>query len=315
MGKITPGLVKSLYLASLNSKALNFYPSRLALIRPAADCLVPFEVRYCPALAAKRAETATNKPAGSTPSVFNPFLPFDRSLFIDWLDESSEYALIFNKYCIIPEHLLIITKAFIPQAAPLSAPDFVAVDTVLRSVSVADDIRRPFAFYNSGPEAGASQLHRHFQVIHLESIPIEPHVVNDDSPVDQPFSIPLFASFRHGCFRPSDAEFSSIDWYAHGWEQLRAYCQLDQNEAYNLVWTSSWMLLVPRRKEFTDDTLNSLNAMAFAGHLLVMDERQLTQLDILASLRQVTFPVQRVGAETADAATAGMRQQACDTDM
>ena len=52
-----------------------------------------------------------------------------------------------------------------------------------------------------------------------------------------------------------------------------------------------WMLLVPRRKEFTDDQINSLNAMAFAGYFLVMDERHLEQFSPVECLEQVTFPV------------------------
>ena len=46
-----------------------------------------------------------------------------------------------------------------------------------------------------------------------------------------------------------------------------------QSRPYNLLFTRQWMLLVPRSREFYRGI--SVNALGFAGALLVRDQRQL----------------------------------------
>ena len=281
---ISPNIIKSKYLKCLESNYLNFYQSLKASIK-VHEGSSPFEVRYCPALVAKKAEVSVNRPVpAEAPKPRNPFLPFDQNLLVSEL--GSAYVLIFNKFCVVPEHLLIITRDFVLQGAEYSKEDFLAVDEVLDNLKET----KPLAFYNSGPDAGASQAHRHFQVIPTETIPIEEHIAAIDK-FNEPFIIPLYSSFVHGCIRrPSD--IPSNIWYYEAYQKLVSF-GLDKS-AYNLLWTQDWMLLVPRRKEFTDDGINSMNAMAFAGYFLVMDEKHLEQFNVIDCLEQVTFkPVQQ----------------------
>ena len=46
-----------------------------------------------------------------------------------------------------------------------------------------------------------------------------------------------------------------------------------QSDPYNLLFTREWMLLVPRSEEFFGSI--SINALGFAGALLVQDEKQM----------------------------------------
>ena len=246
-----------------------------------SDKYSPFQLRFCPTIVAKKAEVSVTHPnPKSSIKPSNPFLPFDQNLLLSYLN--TDYALIFNKYCVVPEHLLIITTNFVPQNSPFSPKDFEAVDQVLIGLK---DVK-PLAFYNSGPEAGASQEHRHFQVIQTGGSPIENHIISIDK-FDEPFLIPFYSSFKHGCLRKSLT--ASNDWYYDAYQRLLDYCGMP-SVAYNLLWTEDWMLIVPRRKEFADDGINSLNAMAFAGYFLVMNEDHLySGFDVIKTLEEVTF--------------------------
>ena len=66
-----------------------------------------------------------------------------------------------------------------------------------------------------------------------------------------------------------------------------------QSGPYNLLLTRRWMLLVPRSQEFVVGA--SVNALGFAGALLVRDEeqkRRLLEIGPLESLARVGYPPQ-----------------------
>ena len=68
------------------------------------------------------------------------------------------YALVLNKFPAFADHALLITAAAVPQARRLDRDD---LDALHRCASAA----RGLGFYNSDASAGASQPHRHFQVV------------------------------------------------------------------------------------------------------------------------------------------------------
>jgi ATP adenylyltransferase len=283
---ITSALVKAKYAACLQSGFLLFYPSLLAL-RRLADSEIFFQIRLCPDLLNKRNETkavvsdGTNNETSPKPPAFNPFLPFDKNLWVADLKTPS-HVLIFNKYCLIPEHLLVITRDFVPQSTPFCKEDFDAVLEVLDALGEA----RPFAFFNSGLDAGASQAHRHFQVVCMDGkgAVIEAAMKSETSA--KPFTLSCFRGIRHACIKLEGSNISPLE----AFHRLQSACSLNSPSSFNLIWSREWMLLVPRRKEFTDDHVNSLNALAFAGYVLVMDEAHLENLNVLSALQEVTFP-------------------------
>jgi sulfate adenylyltransferase (ADP) / ATP adenylyltransferase len=102
----------------------------------------------------------------------NPFLPYDPLLFV--ADAGAGHVCLLNKFNVVDHHLLIVTREFVHQDRPLDAADFTAW---WRCLSEYDSL----GFYNGGVGAGASQPHRHLQLIPLPldasgpRIPIEPH--------------------------------------------------------------------------------------------------------------------------------------------
>lgn len=78
--------------------------------------------------------------------------------------ECAEYTLLLNRFCIFPRHLLLISKAFVPQSKDLDANDLSAVWNVLEETK--DDVDY-LVFYNCDKESGCSQGHFHVQFVEL----------------------------------------------------------------------------------------------------------------------------------------------------
>lgn len=80
------------------------------------------------------------------------------------------HALVLNKYPVIPNHLIIATRADKPQTDLLEPNDLAMTYACLRAwradssepESADSDL---LAFFNSGPHSGASQPHRHLQFL------------------------------------------------------------------------------------------------------------------------------------------------------
>ncbi|QBQ97990.1 ATP adenylyltransferase family protein [Paraburkholderia pallida] len=121
---------------------------------------VRFAVREVSSLARKEAARRKDEPARDGPQTprRNPFLPYDDDLCVGEL--SSTHVALLNKYNVLDEHLLIVTRRFVPQEALLDHADFAALLVVLHGFD-------SLGFYNGGPEAGASQAHKHLQAVPL----------------------------------------------------------------------------------------------------------------------------------------------------
>lgn len=223
------------------------------------------EVRYCPTLLLKRPQT------GDKPKK-NPFLPPEPALVLTPLGQ--HHTLLFNKYCVVRNHLLIISNEFIPQERPLGRADFEACRLALSYLGEgvhAADADWMF-FYNSGPESGASQPHRHLQLIPDSMPPLVP-------PARQ--NVPALAGRLH--FFAS----GHLDWYDAYVRAVQCAGLSPQDpcapsshgtlgRSYSLCFTRRWMLLVPREHERFEGI--SFNALAIVGYLLAVKPEQLTLL-------------------------------------
>lgn len=231
-----------------------------------------------------RKAQAQAQPAGAA---FNPFLPYDPDLFV--ADLSQTHLCLLNKYNVTPHHLLIITRAFEPQATLLSLPDFAALWLCMNQLE--QQKIESLGFYNSGKQAGASQPHRHLQIVPLPLAPshrlpiqaalekLEPLSGNGAATVWQSPMLP----FGHAIVRLS-ATPTATD--AHtAYLLLLSQLGLNQPEPppYNLLVTRQWMLVVPRRQEQFGSI--PVNALGFAGSLFVRDLAQLAQLKQLKPLQ------------------------------
>ena len=97
------------------------------------------------------------------PRAGNPFVDPEPELFVADISDT-HYALL-NKYHVIESHLLIVTKAFVDQNVLLDRADFDALAHCFPAESPA------IAFYNGGSGSGASQPHKHLQVVNLPLAP------------------------------------------------------------------------------------------------------------------------------------------------
>ncbi|KAF7315677.1 ATP-transf domain-containing protein [Mycena indigotica] len=258
---------------------------------------IEYEIRLCPAL--------QNKPALPTPhfkgtpeqTKFDPFLPpYNPNLWIGELsdaDSGEQYVVLLNKYSVVPRHFLLVTKEFRSQASPLTPPDLVQTYLLLAAGRKA---RQPlFAFYNCGDISGASQAHKHVQFLPLDDEdgpPVEyaARNVKLETP-DRPFTLPV--PYANHVFRLPDRLWSSspdqlepiladafLSLLDLAISTIRHDTEYPANKpSYNVVITLGHIYVVPRRQEAhmlaeTGDEL-SVNALAFAGMLLVKSEREL----------------------------------------
>jgi ATP adenylyltransferase len=239
---------------------------------------VLFVVRLVDSLTRKRYVTQT---AENEAALENPFVPYDDRLFVAELS-STHFALL-NKYNVFEHHLLIVTRAFEDQQSPLGAGDFEALARCLLE-------RECLGFYNAGVLAGASQRHKHLQLVPLPigageiKVPIEARL-----PLElEPSRVVLVTElrFRNAFIRlPASQTVTELGNACH-----TAYAALlrgvglrtdatdssGNRGSYNLLITRGWMLLVPRTRERFGDI--SVNALGFAGALLVRDEAQLARV-------------------------------------
>jgi ATP adenylyltransferase len=230
---------------------------------------IEFVVRFVEPLPQKQ-ETIAEKRRSDA----NPFLPYDRDLFV--ADVSGTHLCLLNKFNVLEHHLLIVTRNYEEQESPLTLEDFEALWLCLAE-------REGLGFYNSGAAAGASQPHKHLQLV---SVPV------GIGPERTPFD-PLLATAR----------FDGPLGYVEPLPFLHAVAELDQRSSpgspgaaaaalaiyramlrrvglateaprpYNLLATRDWMFLLPRTRGFFRSI--EVNALGFAGALLVRDQEQL----------------------------------------
>ena len=241
---------------------------------------IRFLVRWASSLAAK---DAARKPgSGSTP--VNPFLPPELSLTMGPV--GTGHLLVLNKFPVIARHLLIVTREFEEQTAPLSRTDFDALAQVMTSLG-------GLGFYNGGAEAGASQRHKH-----LQWIPESPQsdclrgmtaALPQDVAPRTLLSHPLLA-WRHAFVRLG----RTVDGAAlhESFSRAATQCGLltvdGRMPPYNFLANDEWMLVVPRSRERCEGI--SVNALGFAGSMFVrnregIDEvRRIGPLTMLAAV-------------------------------
>lgn len=227
----------------------------------------------------------------------NPFLPYDPDLFVT--DLSATHLCLLNKYNVVEDHILIVTRAFEEQDSWLTGADLAALAGCLGAID-------GLGFYNGGRRAGASQRHKHLQVIPPPlgpeggRLPLARVIADLDmetagTGTTQPetgqgyYQSPLF-SFRHGIV-PLPAgwwtgpEAASLleQHYRHLLTHLGADLSMPPRPfPYNLLVTRQWMVGVCRRQDRYQSI--PVNSLGFAGSLLVKDETQLALVKALGPM-------------------------------
>jgi len=278
---------------ALQSGALLSIPTEFEFVEQDG---VSFLVRILSNLARKEAAKKEQQKTIGTSKEFNPFLPYEKDLFV--ADISDTHVCILNKFNVVDHHLLIITRAFEEQESLLTEVDFAAL---LACLADFDGL----AFYNSGKTAGASQRHKHLQIVPLPlvaadvQIPIEPLLASAEfqgavaTIPELPF-VNAFATLDPNWVKsPLTSAGAILELY----RSLLISVGIDavndhkQSGAYNLLATREWMLIVPRSQEHFQSI--SVNSLGIAGALLVRNEQEmqfLKNIGPMTILKQVALP-------------------------
>lgn len=174
-------LLRSRYESALASGSAFFYPSEVhSLEQSAGNVTLNWTVRRCEALRQKAEEKrrkaeqeGEGEPTPAKPSqqeggqnpndVFSP--PYDQHLLIAELGD--HHTLLLNKFALIPEHFLLVTRAFRSQALP-PQPETLALSYRILASLPSEDPAQRLCFFNCGPDSGASQPHCHMQFVDLK---------------------------------------------------------------------------------------------------------------------------------------------------
>lgn len=194
----------------------------------------------------------------------NPFLPYDEDMFV--AQAGPEHTCLLNKFPVLSPHLLICSTHFIDQTRPLQLADFAAWLTGFDD----NDI---LGFYNGGKIAGASQPHRHMQLVKT-TIALEPLILSGKLP------------FKHRLTRYGQLDAGQLlaD-YVYGMTALDLYNE-QQCQPYNLLLGKDWMLILPRSSNNLDGIF--ANGMNYSGHFLVRNQAQIDWLKHYGVLNYLT---------------------------
>ncbi|KFE62758.1 ATP adenylyltransferase family protein [Hyalangium minutum] len=230
---------------------------------------VPFLVRVVSNLE-RKAKAAPPPSDGKPPK--NPFIPpYEEELFVTLVPPA--HACLLNKFNVFDHHALLVTRAYEEQDSLLTAADF---EALLHCTAEVDAL----SFYNGGRVAGASQPHKHLQFV---QVPLAAD--GRRTPMDEVIGRrPL--PFRHALGPPLQTPEQAHSTYM---DLLREVGCEQPGTPYNLLATRDWTMVVPRTHECFGPI--SLNALAFAGSLLVKNREQLEHVRAvgpMSVLRAVT---------------------------
>jgi ATP adenylyltransferase len=288
-------LIEARALEALRSGVLKPLPTEFEFLEEQG---IRFLVRILAGLERKleaKVRQDPERPGPGTPP--DPFLPYDPRVFV--ADVSATHVALLNKFNVLDHHLLLVTRAFEDQESPLTLEDFQALWVCLAELD-------GLAFYNAGRTAGASQRHKHLQLVPLPLVPGETGIPIQPALETAEFLNGIGRSpglpYVHGLVPLDAGRLSAAAEAAR--HSLEVYGRLLQATGmvsgppgrerrsapgpYNLLITREWMLLVPRSCECFEGI--SINALGFAGALLVRTFEQFHRLrdrGPLAALRAV----------------------------
>ncbi|PTB46131.1 hypothetical protein M441DRAFT_52901 [Trichoderma asperellum CBS 433.97] len=302
-------LVRATFSKALSANELHYFPTQVTILHVNS---IPFQLRFSPSLA--------NKPKGPPPDPsqprkppFDPFANPPASLFITDLGPS--HFLVLNKFAVVPEHFILATKENKPQTHVLEESD---LEAALACIEAYEQARQSssrdagsaslgekgsqddglFAFFNGGPDSGASQPHRHLQLLPISRMKdgLEDQTAWDvlAQQVDALQKTP-FVAFSESI----NTKMSSADLFAVYSRVYTKACQAAAQDAgskieavpttgealisYNMAMTKDTLVICPRKQEGSEikssdghEAVGSLalNGTVLAGTALVKNEAE-----------------------------------------
>lgn len=234
-----------------------------------------------------------------------------------------------NKFAIVPEHFLLITRAFKQQTHLLGADDLAAAHACIRAYHEHEGKGQDlFVFFNSGEHSGASQPHRHLQLLPVDKMReglaeaggadwtvLADRLAGGDEERNVRAELPLatFAEKIAGDAEPEALRSAYVRLYrracaAAGWDESElgdlAADDVPAKISYNLGMTRTSLVVCPRVAE--GDVVRSwdgeevgrlaLNGTVLAGTALVKSEAEWDALR--ADLGQLRRVLGKIGCGT-----------------
>lgn len=195
------------------------------------------------------------------PEGFNPFLPYEADMFV--ANAGEQHVCLLNKFPVLAPHLLICSKDFVEQTAPLTQADFAAWIMGYTQPDV-------LGFYNGGSIAGASQPHRHMQLVQTD-VPLKTVITQGKLP------------FNHQLFHYDRLDSQRLfNDYNSAMKALGLYGE-QQCHPYNLLLGNDWMLILPRSQNNIQGIF--ANGINYSGHFLLANEAQIDWLSDYGVMR------------------------------
>lgn len=302
LGPDVPARVSSLIATATASGAL--VSMRTDACTVTVDDLPPFLLRlFVPAEHRVTVRNTIHTGSAAASRAVSPFVDPDPALLVS--AALPQHNVLLNKFPVVPRHLLLCTKAYADQREHLTPADCAALEALAAcAFADGDGSGGALCFYNCGEDSGASQGHKHMQLVPRTA----PHPYFLDTLIARATAAERDAG-RLACFDFAHA-FVGLDrtrpGHLHG-----AYTGLlrtlgiapgTPHTSYNLLCTADWLFVVPRRAECWAGVLptdppcpvrTSVNSLGFAGSILVREEaayRYLHTVGPLPVLRAITFP-------------------------
>ncbi|EGW30582.1 5',5'''-P-1,P-4-tetraphosphate phosphorylase [Spathaspora passalidarum NRRL Y-27907] len=238
----------------------------------------------------------------------NPFAkPEPELTIVEKFGAKDEFRLVFNKFPVVPKHFMLITREFKSQNSPLTGTELLSTYNILLQLRKLKPTEDWFAFYNCGPESGASQPHKHIQFMTLppsQNFKAYSDILSSTSHAFIPNvrEEPLQNSdlpFAHFVARlPGQSEDITEDDLSLYFVSLLQRSLTVSREhkqdhiSYNFIFTPQYMLMVPRSSGKYKDKLG-INSCGVQGLLLCKNEEllELVKTDgALSILEKVGFP-------------------------
>ena len=202
----------------------------------------------------------------------NPFYPWEKTLEIGKVGK--KHQLILNKYPVQKGHILLITNSWRPQNGWLDICDWLAIKRVNEDTS-------GLWFFNSSPIAGASQPHRHFQLLRRS-------IGEISCPRDQWF-LDLLSNNEVNSKLKQNIIVSKFNFLDDSSSIYDLYLKLSKElglgdpniddkprHPYNILISNKWIAIIKRRKDHIHGF--SINGLGFAGYLLVTNKSNVNYL-------------------------------------
>jgi ATP adenylyltransferase len=194
---------------------------------------------------------------------------------------------VLNKFAIVPEHFILATKEFKEQTHILEPADLEATLACIRAFEAAKQDDGLFAFFNSGEHSGASQPHRHIQLLPvdrmrdgLESGPAWTVLADRADLAQAPFAV--FSDTIVQDMSGAELHSAYLRLYRQACRAVDEHHGVDARQevaaahgpariSYNMAMTRDKLVICPRLSEggaVYDASGNSVGSIALNGTLL-----------------------------------------------